>query len=384
MRIAYVTETYPPEFNGVSLNAARSVGYLRKRGHVVELIRPMRQDEIERDSPEEWLTPSLALPLSQDQRLGLPILWRLQKRWEKRRPQVVHVATEGPLAWAAVRAAQTLSIPVTSDFCANANEYSSHYGRGWAGPVVMAYLRHFHNAADLTFVPTQTLRHRLFTEGFQALEVLGRGVDTRLFSPDHYQVSLREQWGAAPGEPVMLYSGQLNAEENAELACQTFQAVHAYMPELRMVVVGDGPLLETLRQRHPEVHFVGNQRGSTLAEHYASADILLYPSLSDGCSNVLLEAMASGMAVLAFDCGAAAEYIDDCVNGMLVTPGDVQGFVDDAYQMANELSRFLSLRLQARTSAQRHQWDTVLSRFEGALRQLGSETEQREVAYLPT
>jgi glycosyltransferase involved in cell wall biosynthesis len=367
VQIAYVTETYPPELNGVALTVARCVDYLRTRGHELELIRPRQGMERAGDDAGEWLTPGWPIPMYPDLRIGLPVWRRLAARWRRRRPQLVHIATEGPLGWAAGRAARALEIPLTSDYRTHFHQYSRYYGYGWAAPLLEAYLRRFHNGTDRTFVPTAAVLRELDRAGYRKLELVGRGVDAQLFQPARRSAALRAGWQAGPDTPVLLYVGRLAAEKNVATLFSTFAQVRAQRPDARLVLVGDGPLSRQLRQDHPEACFAGIKRGEDLAEHYASADLFLFPSLTDTFGNVVLEAMASGLAVLAFDSAAAAVHIEHGVSGWLAAPGDEAAFIAGACSLLRHDQRLPALRAAARAVALRSGWDGALGRFEACL-----------------
>jgi glycosyltransferase involved in cell wall biosynthesis len=364
MHIAYVTETYPPELNGVALTVARMVRGLRARGHAVQLVRPRQAGEPERDSADEWVAPGMPIPMYPQLRIGLPVVGRLSERFGRLRPDLVHVATEGPLGWAAVRAARLLGIPVTSDFRTNFDQYSAHYGFGWMSGAVRAYLRHFHNSTDRTLVPTPSVRLALARKGYERLDVLGRGVDAQLFSPVWRSETLRASWGVTNGAPVLLHVGRLASEKNVPLAFRAYEAVRARVPGAKMVVVGDGPLRARLQQQTPDAIFVGQQGGAALAQHYASADIFLFPSVTETFGNVTLEALASALLVVAFRSGAAAVHIEDCSSGVLVENGDDQGFIAGACALAQQFRWLDPMRRRARDSALQATWDAVVSRFE--------------------
>ncbi|MGH6611495.1 MAG: glycosyltransferase family 4 protein [Burkholderiaceae bacterium] len=367
VRIAYVTETYPPEVNGVAMSVDRFVRGLRARGHSIDLVRPRQSHEPACDSRNEWRSPGIPIPIYRDLRVGLPLVSRLKRRWNKVRPELVHVATEGPLGWAAIRAARAGGLPVTSDFRTNFDQYSEHYRLGWMRSVAGAYLKHFHNSTDRTFVPTAATSKALTQRGFERTEVVGRGVDTEAFSPTHASARLRASWGADENTPVLLYVGRLAAEKNVPLAFNAYEAVRARIPGARFVVVGDGPLHKRLAREHPNAIFTGTQRGAALNEHYASADIFLFPSTTETFGNVTLEALASGLLVVAFRSGAAAVHIDDCTSGILVEPGDSQGFVAGACALAQQFGSLGLMRDGARRAGLAASWDAVINRFEFCL-----------------
>ena len=375
MRVAYVTETYSPEINGIALSVGRTVRFLRERGHFVDLIRPRQRGETVEASPgerHELLTAGLRLPIYPDRRCGLAFPWTLARRFAHTRPDLVHIASAGPLGRAALLAAEHQDLPVTTDFCTNVHAYS--HRPEWLQPVIYRYLRKFHNRAQRTFVPSRMLHQQLAASGFRNLELVGRGVDTQLFSPEHRDPQLRGDWDAAGDDQlVMLYVGRLVREKNVALALRAFEMARAFHPRMRMVVVGDGPLRRQLESSFPSVRFVGTRRGVDLARHYASADLFVFPSQSETFGNVVLEAMASGLAVIGFDAAAVADLIATRENGIAVVRGDndQRTFVEAVCGCAAARRRELAaLGRNARETAQRTSWEKVLGGLEVHLQQV--------------
>lgn len=381
MRIAYITETYPPELNGVALTVKRTVEFLRGQGHDVELIRPRQPGEAHVDDATEWRTASLAIPVYRDLRMGLAWVSSCRSRFERTKPRLVHIATEGPLGWAAARAARSLGITVSSDFRTNFHQYSRYYGIGFLEPLTRGYLRRFHNATAATFVPTERLRGELAAQGFENLKVVGRGVDTEQFNPAWRDPALRAEWGAADDAPVVLYVGRVAPEKNIPLLFKAFEAIRRVRPDARLVIAGDGPLRPALEAGHPEVRFVGSLRGEALARCYASADLFVFPSLSETFGNVVIEALSAGLAVVAFNCAAAGDLIRDRVNGVLVEPGDDARFVEAACSTAEQVGRqpeLHALREGARAVAVATGWDSVLQRFDQFLSYIANENQKSD------
>jgi glycosyltransferase involved in cell wall biosynthesis len=371
LRIAVVTETYPPEVNGVAMTLARIVNGLQRRNHRVQLIRP-RQHATETPAHdvhlEEVLSRGVPIPRYQGLRIGLPAKQALFRLWSLKRPDVVHIATEGPLGWSALAAALKLKLPVSTGFHTNFHSYSQHYGVGFLRKPIALYLRKFHNRAHATLVPTDDLCRELAIQGFENLRVVSRGVDTRLFSPARRDPQLRRDWGATDGAAVALYVGRLAPEKNLKVVVGAFAGMRTRVPLARLVMVGDGPERAALAAGHPEIVFAGTRTGEDLAAHYASADIFLFSSLTETFGNVTLEAMASGLAVVAYDYAAAQQYLAHERSGLLAPFDDGEEFVGLATALAADPARAASLRLQARASAERIDWDNVFDDFEAVLR----------------
>ena len=332
MRYAIVTETYPPEVNGVALTVQGLEQGLRSRGHAVSLVRP-RQDSDVADLPDTLLVRGAALPRYPGLKFGLPATRRLARLWTNTPPDAIYVATEGPLGWSAVRAAKRLGIPVATGFHTRFDEYMRDYGAAFLQQTAMRWMRRFHNRADATLVPTRELQDFVGSQGFERVVRLARAVDSTQFSPTLRDAALRSLWGARADTPVAIYVGRIAAEKNLALAVRAFRELQNKRPDARFVWVGDGPAREKLAQENPDFVFCGIQRGQSLARHFASGDLFLFPSHSETFGNVTLEAMASGVPTVAFDYGAAREHLRSGVHGVAVQ--DDEAFVAAAVQLGD-------------------------------------------------
>jgi glycosyltransferase involved in cell wall biosynthesis len=337
--IALVTETWPPEINGVAMTLQRLVSGLRRRAHRVRVVRPRQATEAGSDD-DEILAPGVPLP---------------------------HIATEGPLGASALNAAHRLAIPVSSTYHTNFDDYARHYRIGWLRAPVESWLRRFHNGADITMVPSPDQLQRLKDNGFQRLALLPRGVDTTVFSPAHRDLALRRSWGAADGSLVALHVGRVAPEKDIPLAIAAFQALRRVHPEASLVIAGDGPQRRALEKAHPGIVFTGALSLDDLARHYASADLFLFPSLSETFGNVLMEAMASGVCAVAYDYAAARLHLRHEENGLAVRCGDREGFIAGAVRAAGDPALRVRLSTAARTTAEGVAWSTVVGRFEELL-----------------
>lgn len=372
LRLSVVTETWPPEINGVSLTLSRLVQGLCARNHPVQLIRP-RQTRVDQalshSGYEELLMRGMPIPRYPELKLGLPAKRALINAWTLKRPDLVHIATEGPLGWSALQAARRLKLPVTSDFRTNFHAYCEHYGVGWLRKPMVSYLRRFHNLTQLTMVPTRALKVQLMEMGFERVQVVARGVDTQLFNPHRRSGALRSQWGAGPNSLVMLVVGRLAAEKNLDVALSAHAAMQAHHPDVKLVFVGDGPLRESLQQRCPQAVFAGMRRHEELSVYYASADLFVFPSLTETFGNVTIEALASGLPVLAFDTAAASDWVQSHTNGWLVPAGHEAAFVSVAVNLAQSPALLAQAREQARSRVAHLDWQQIAMQVEALMLQ---------------
>ncbi|NBY68726.1 MAG: glycosyltransferase family 1 protein [Betaproteobacteria bacterium] len=370
LRIAVVTETWPPEVNGVAMTLAKLVQGLSHRNHDVQLIRP-RQTKTESPlndaSLEEVLMRGMPIPRYPELKLGLPSKKTLVKTWTLRRPDVVHIATEGPLGWSALQAAKVLKLPVTSDFRTNFQSYSKHYGVGWLRKPIVAYLRKFHNATACTMVPTKELMRTLSENGFANLKVVSRGVDTKLFNISKRSTSLRASWGATENTTVLISVGRMAPEKNLDQVLKTYEALKNTGKAFKLVMVGDGPLKEQFQQRYPEIIFPGMLSQSNLAAYYASSDLFVFPSQTETFGNVTLEALASGIPVLAFDCAAARDWVQRGINGWLVAENNPDGFAAQAVSVVNNKEVLDQITHSTRQQVVHLDWDQIAEQVESVL-----------------
>ena len=386
MRIAVVTETYPPEVNGVAITLAEVIRRLHLRNHDIQLIRPRQGGEGVGLSParqptgfHEVLMRGMPIPRYTQLRMGVPSKRALVRLWSVQRPDVVHIATEGPLGWSALQAAISLQLPVSSDFRTNFHAYSRHYGIRWLRKPIVGYLRKFHNLSQRTTVPTEALARELSAAGFERLVVVARGIDAQRFSPEHRSLALRQQWGLSPDDLGVLYVGRLAPEKNLDQLVLSFEAIERANPRARLVLVGDGPMRASLQLRMPRAVFCGQRTGMELAQHYASADLFLFPSKTETFGNVTVEAMASGLAVVAYGDGAALQLIEHGRNGLCVPVTDDAGFLVQALQLALDLSACRRLGSAARATALQLDWETIVDRLEGVLREVADPTRTEPV-----
>jgi glycosyltransferase involved in cell wall biosynthesis len=373
VKLAIVTETFPPEINGVAMTFGVIASEMGRRGHAVSVYRPWRRDLPDGKANADYMQvpmPGLPIPGYPLLRMGLPAMGTLRRTWTADRPDLVHVATEGPLGLSAIKAARSLGIPVTSSFHTNFHAYARHYKVSLFRNVTLRWLRHVHNLTLKTFVPTADLCGELSAMGFANLAVMSRGVDTRQFRPERRSNSLRNEWGAAPDDPVVIHVGRMAAEKNYPLLFRAYSAMAAANPRCRFVLAGEGPLKRALMRDHPECVFAGFFSRDEIGRYYASADIYVHASLTETFGNVLTEAMASGLAAVGFDYAAARMFVRDGVTGLSADRSDPEALIAAAVRLATEPALRERLRVAGRSAVEALSWERVIARFEGDLEQI--------------
>ena len=333
MRYCLVTETYPPEVNGVALTVQSMEQGLRRRGHQVDVVRP-RQHASDPAQGHETLVRGAPLPRYPGMRFGLPSPRVLRRLWTRHRPDAVYVATEGPLGWSAIRTAARMGIPLTTGFHTRFDQYTRDYGVGFLEPLAVRWMRGFHNTSSATLVPTCELADYLRGLGFAEVVHLPRAVDTTLFHPQRRDPALRAEWGIPADALAVIHVGRIAAEKNLGLAVRAFRQLQAQRPDARFVWVGDGPERAALQRANPDFVFRGIRRGEDVAREYASADLFLFPSHSETFGNVTIEAMASGIPTIAFRYGAAKEHLVDGEHGASIDGADEAAFIASACRIA--------------------------------------------------
>lgn len=376
MKLLLVTETFPPEVNGVARTLGRWVDTFRERGHEVAVVRPRQPGE----AKELELVYGMALPFYRQVRLGVAAPLRLDRILRKHEPDVVHIATEGPLGLSALLSCLGRGVPVASSFHTNFDHYASHYAFWGAEHIAFLYLRWFHNRTAVTLVPSQETRRRLLAAGMQRVEIWTRGVDGELFHPCHRDEALRRSLGLGPDGVLIVYVGRLAVEKNLTPLLQAFARLRLLLPagrrdQVRLALVGSGPLEDTLRSNTPPgVVLPGELHGEPLSRWYASGDVFAFPSLSETFGNVVLEAAASGLPVVGFDCQGVNEQVTPEVNGLLVRPhGDLTPPLE---RLCGDAGLRRRMGAAARQRAERLDWGPIFDELEQRYQRLAATRRQ--------
>lgn len=369
LRIVLVTETWPPEINGVALSVYQLVSGLKAKGHQVFIVRPQQRNEIlNQNNQLELLVKGFAIPKYPDLQFGSPVYGQIGRLLKSFKPDVVHIVTEGPLGLAALYAAKSAKVPISSGFHSPFDEFTKFFGLSWLGKIVKSYLRFFHQQTEVTCVPSQVSLQRLKTWQLRcSLRLVSRGVNATLFDPQKRCLNLRAQWGCDEQTTVVLTVSRLSPEKNINKVIEAYRALQKQQKQrqLKLVIVGDGPDRENLQKLAPDAVFTGMLTGESLAAHYASADVFCFASQVETFGNVVLEAMASGLAVVAYNYACAGQLIKHNEQGLLAEFANEKEFIN----LIKELPEISGLKIMgenARQVAEKQQWSEPVAQLEKA------------------
>ena len=373
-RVLYCTDTYPPQVNGVSVVTQLSVQGLRERGWECAVVAP-RYDRVSRPAPAEVIAsiPSVPMPVYPDLRLSAPSYATVRASIERFQPDIVHCATEFIIGSLGQRAARRAGIPVVSSYHTDFGRYAAAYGAPWLAGAVNRYVGNFHRRSARTFTPSGPARDDLARLGVDHAEVWGRGVDIDAFRPDRRNDAMRSAF-AQDASFVLLHVGRLAAEKNIHVLLNGFRMASRNLPprSVHLVIAGSGPEEKALReQAPPNVTFLGVlDRQRLLPMLYASCDAFLFSSLTETLGLVVLEAMSSGLPVIAAPAGGVADHLRDRLNGLAVPPGDAAAMANAIVQLANERELRASLSMGARRTAEGLSWRAEMDRLDRSYRQV--------------
>ena len=359
MRITLATDTYLPEVNGVTTVVATMRRGLLERGHAVQLLAPAYPDLTDDDSGIHR-APSVPCPPYPAVRISWPWGAGLGAAMRRFEPDVVHAVTEGPVGGLGRAYARRRGLPLVTSFHTDFPRYAGKYLGGWAVSLTRRYLRWFHGPARATQTPSDVTRDELHALGLPRAVTWGRGVDCRVFTPARRDERRRVGLGAG-GKLLVLYVGRLAVEKGMDALVPAFRTVYAAMGErTAFCVAGDGPEGERVRRELPFARHLGFLDRATLADLYADADLFVFPSATETCGLVALEAMASGLPVIGAAAGGMRDNVREGVTGRLVPPGDAEALTRAMASVLDDDGARQAMGRAARDFAVERDWEREL------------------------
>ena len=360
MRIAYVTEVFLPKIDGITVTLTHLLEYLRERGHESIMFAP--KGSISSYAGTEVIGRlSVRTPFYPELHVALPIA-RVEKELLKFDPDLVHLVNPTSLGLAGMRAARKHGIPVVASYHTDMPGFARRWRLGFLAKPIYGYYRWVHNQANLNLTPSEFTMKQLKAQGFKRLAVWTGGVDIDRFHPDNASVEMRGRLsGGEPEKPLMLFVSRLSREKRADWLLPIVRQISG----IRLAIVGDGPArsqLEKLFAGTPTV-FTGYLRGTELATAFASGDIFSFTGAEETFGNVVAEAMASGLAVVAPRSGGVVDLVEDGVTGLLFKPEDHSKFLDCVRELAQDLDRAKRMGQAGQKKARLYAWETTLTQL---------------------
>ncbi|MGC0209583.1 glycosyltransferase family 4 protein [Streptomyces levis] len=360
MRVVIVTESFPPDVNGVAHCALQTARHLVERGHAPVVVAPAPAPGNKPDASAPCPVvhvPSLPLPGYPQVRVALPSR-RLAATLVEHRADVVHLASPFVLGVRGMAAAARLGIPAVAVYQTDLAGYARTYmGAGEAA--AWRRIRSVHGAADLTLAPSSAALHDLRTHGVPRVELWPRGVDTERFRPDRRDETLRREL-APDGELIVGYVGRLAPEKQVELL-----AGACGLDGVRVVIVGDGPSRPSLEQALPRAVFLGRRTGDDLARVFASLDLFVHTGPFETFCQTVQEAMASGLPVVAPAAGGPLDLVAHGHTGLLVPPRDADAVREAVRALAAEPALRAAFGAAGRATVEGRTWAAVGDRLIG-------------------
>jgi glycosyltransferase involved in cell wall biosynthesis len=383
LRLALFTDTALPQLNGVTRTLDRLVRTVRARGGEVLTLTTTELDVAE--DPTVRRFPSVPFWAYPQLRVAVPRMSEAMRELRAFEPTLVHTATPFGVGLAGRAAARRLGVPFVSSYHTSFSAYAEFYGLGLLAAPGWHYLRWFHNSGLRTYCPTRAVQRELESHGLRNTRLWGRGVDTARFSPRYRSSAFREaRLGADADTIVIAYVGRLAAEKGLDLAIDAMRSTNerTHRP-LVFAFAGDGPHAAACRANAPgRSVFLGRLESEELATFYASADLFVFPSRTDTFGNVLLEAMASGLPVVAADAAPTRELLRGGDSGVLVDAEHPTPMADALLALAGDTERRVALATRGLSTALQHSWDAVFDLLLRSYADVMRPTPHREAASL--
>ncbi len=360
MRIAIITETFLPKVDGIVNTLCHLLDHLALRGHQSLLFAPEGGPAVYAKTPVIGL-PAIPFPIYPELRFVAPSA-DVKSDLHDFRPDLIHVINPVSLGIAGVRYAKTANVPLVASYHTDVPGFAARWGWNFLAEPLWSYFRWIHNQADLNLCPSRVTQTELRQHQFRNVKVWGRGVDSDLFAPTKRSETWRHRLtDGHPGQPLLLYVGRVSPEKRIEW----IRPVLDLLPDVRFAIVGDGPARSQLEEvfAGTNTHFTGYLKGEELASAYAAADIFTFPSPNETLGNVVLEAMASGLPVIAPRSGGVLDHVEHGVTGLLVEAEVNHDFTSAVKLLIDTPVYARKLGQTGRNRVERRTWAFVLDKL---------------------
>ncbi len=370
LRIALFSGNYNYLREGANQALNTLVGYLERKGHAVRVYSPVTDTPAFEPTGTLVPVPSITLPFRTEFQLGLGLPASIRRDLDQFAPDIVHVSTPDLLDLRAQTFAKARGIPVVASMHTKFESYLDYYRLGWLKPLLIAHLRRFYRRADWVLAPTSALVKEVKNARHdERVSLFSRGVDHALFNPSRRDPAWRREQGWADEDIVVMFFGRPVIEKGLDVFIEAVRRLQGDRRNVRALVVGAGPHADRLRVLG-DVVLTGHLTGPELARSVASADIMLHPSITETFGNVILEAMASGVPMIAADAANSRALVEPGRTGLLVPPADPDAYATATGRLIDSPRELRRIGAAAHRAAQAYTWDGVCAEVEAAYYQV--------------
>jgi Glycosyltransferase len=362
MRIAFFTDTFLPQINGVAKTLSKLVDYMESNDIEYKIFAPAFEDNEFQQNVRR--SKSFKFILYPQCRLSVPNYFSIAKELDEFNPDVIHVVTEFNMGVCGLRYAKSRNIPVVSSYETNISQYLEYYKLKFLESPSWKYFKWFHSKCDRIFCPSQATINLLSNQGFSNLALWERGIETDKYSPDFRDAALRKSLGIE-NKLVFSYVGRVSPEKDLHLFIKTAKKLNEkYYDQIHFLMIGDGPSLKDLKESAPDnMTFTGFIKGQQLAALYASSDVFLFTSPTETLGFVILEAMASGLAIVSCNSGGVSDNLIDGYNGIACREKNEDDFYYNAEKMILDPAYRNTLANNAREYALSKSWNKTFDKL---------------------
>jgi len=359
-RVAIFTGNYNHIRDGVSQTLNRLVAFLEKSGVEVLIFGPTIKKPALKHNGRLVDVPSVSIPGRSEYRVSIKFPKEARIELEHFNPDIVHIATPDLLGFKALRWATRKNKIIVGSYHTHFTSYLKYYRIQILESLGWRYFRWFYRHCTQIYVPTNSMIETLKNNGIEGdLRIWSRGVDSEFFSPVKRDENWREGHGIKKNDILVTFVSRLVWEKNLKIFAETVKSVAAQNPNLRSMVVGDGPAMEELREILPNAVYTGFLTGEELAAAYACSDIFFFPSDTEAFGNVTLEAMASGLPCIVADAVGSKSLVDHRDNGYLIPVNSLEKFISALEELVNDRELRSRMGESSRIKSEQYTWDQI-------------------------
>lgn len=362
MKVAIFTDTYLPEVNGVAKTLGRFTDYMNENGIEYRVFAPCYGNADQDRSVMRF--PSINFLLYPNSKISFPLYSQIKEELNHFRPDIIHVATPFCIGLCGLIYAKAENIPMVSSYHTNFSQYLEYFNLKLFEQISWKYLKWFHKQSRINYCPSYNTISLLKDKGIENLELWSRGVNTEIFSPIYRDITFRRKLNIV-NKIVFLYAGRISPEKDVDILLSTVKQLNEkYLSKIHFLVAGGGPYLDTLKKCNlPNMTLLGFVEGLELSKVYASSDIFIFPSSSETFGNVILEAMASGLPVVACKEGGISDNLIDGYNGIACRKRNIDDFYDACEKLINDFQLTRELGLNGLKHTADLNWNRIFEKL---------------------